>query len=67
MNSYKWAEPIFRFCPYLHYTGVFGHVNKTCLKQAVFTGCVQSDALQNRFQAGNGSVPNPVGVLSISW
>ena len=33
----------------------------------VFTGCVQSDALQNRFQAGNGSVPNPVGVLSISW
>ena len=53
--------------PYLHYTVVFGHVNKTCLKQAVFTGCVQSDALQNRFQAGNGSVPNPVGVLSISW
>ena len=22
----------FRFCPYLHYTGVFRHLNKTCLK-----------------------------------
>ena len=23
------------FCPYLHYTEVFGHVNKTCPKQAM--------------------------------
>lgn len=54
------------FCPYLHYTEVFGHVNKTCPKQAGFTGCVQSDALQNRFQAGSESAPSPAGVLSIS-
>ena len=32
------------------YTHLFGHVNKTCPKQAGFTGCVQSDALQNRFR-----------------
>ena len=58
----------FRFCPYLHYTGVFGHVNKTCLKQAVFTGCVRLDVLQNRFPAGNGSAPSPACVRSIfSW
>ena len=56
------------FCPYLHYTGVFGHVNKTCLKQAVFTGCVRLDVLQNRFPAGNGSAPSPACVRSIfSW
>lgn len=53
------------FCPYLHYTGVFLHVNKTCLKQAVFTGCVQSGVLQNRFPAENESVPNPAGDRSI--
>ena len=47
----------FRLCPYLHYTGVLGRVNKACLKQAVFTGCVRSDVLQNRFPAGNGSAP----------
>ena len=34
------------------------HVNKTCLKLAVFTGYVRSDVLQNRFPAGNGSVPS---------
>ena len=35
MNNYKWAEPIFRILPYLHYTVVFRHINKTCLKLAV--------------------------------
>ena len=55
----------FRFCPYLYYTGVFGHVNKTCLKQAVFTGCVRLDVLQNIFPAGNESVPSPVDGQSI--
>ena len=53
------------FCPYLHYTEVFGHVNKTCPKQAGFTGYVRSDALQNRFQAGSGSVPSLAGGQSI--
>ena len=27
----------FGFCPYLHYTGVLGHVNNTSLKQVGFT------------------------------
>ncbi len=40
-------------------------VNKTCLKQAVFTGCVRLDVLQNRFPAGNGSAPSPAWVRSI--
>ena len=53
------------FCPYLHYTEVFGHVNKTCPKQASFTGYVRSDALQNRFQVGSGSAPSPAGDQSI--
>ena len=51
--------------PYLHYTGVFGHVNKTCLKQDVFTGCVRLDVLQNIFPAGNESVPSPADGQSI--
>lgn len=42
-----------------------GHVNKTCLRQAVFTGCVQSGVLQNKFPAGNESVPSPAGDQSI--
>ena len=65
MDSYKWAEPIFGFYPYLHYTGVFRHVNKTCLRQTVFTGYVQSDVLQHRFPDGNGSAPSPAGAPSI--
>ena len=47
------------FCPYLHYTGVSGYVNKTCLKQAGFTVFFQSDVLQNKFPAGNESGPSP--------
>ena len=49
----------------LHYTRVFGYVNKTCLKQAGFTGCVLSGVLQNRFPAGNEFVPSPDGDQSI--
>ena len=36
------------------------------IKQAVFTGCVQSGVLQNRFPAGNGSVPSPVMVVCVN-
>lgn len=27
VNGYKWAEPIFRFCPCLYYTEIFRAVN----------------------------------------
>lgn len=61
MGRADFSEP----CPYLHYTEVFEHVNRTCLKQAGSTGSAQSDVLQNRFLAGNGSAPNPAGDRSI--
>ena len=32
MNSYNGQSRFSGFCPYLHYTVVFRHVNKTCLK-----------------------------------
>lgn len=65
MNSLTGQSRFFELCPYLHYTGVFGHVNKTCLKRAGFTGFVRSDVHQNRFPAGNESVPSFAGDLSI--
>lgn len=46
------------FCPYLRYIEIFGNVNKTCRKQADFTGNIQLDAFQNKFPTGNGSVPS---------
>ena len=66
MNSYKWAEPIFRVSAHICIIQEFFlHVNKTCLKQAGFTGCGQLGVLQNRFPAENESVPNPAGDRSI--
>ena len=41
------------FCPYLRYIEIFGNVNKTCRKQADFTGNIQLDTFQNKFPTGN--------------
>ena len=48
VNSYKWAEPISQFLPISALYRSFRHVNKTCLKQADFTGFFLPDVLQNR-------------------
>lgn len=54
------------FCPYLHYTGIFLHVNKACFEPGCFIDPAQQGVPQNKSQAGNGSVPSHDGDLSIS-
>ena len=68
-ESGKSALPICNYSQILYqfltFTQNLRRSHKTCLKQVVFTGCVQSGVLQNKFPTGNESVPSPAGDQSI--